>query len=242
MPKLKHLENLDKFRFYVANDRDCAISSVWFLRSERNGVFVGPSGLGGSLKLSFHDGSSMDGKDCQFGHPREHAQKEEANGFQPFAPIRWKRADTPEIGALHIASIVFPTDGLMTAPEPPPSGKVRFQLPAAPPGWGIEVGLFLSKVMPQTLEESFLRLGTTPIGFTDFPNNDYLSIAVRKRRLPRSVEFIASLNKKQHSWLSGAPDKGSSIEGRVVAIGRVPTNGEAFYLTEYGPVTVTRST
>lgn len=234
------LDRLDKIRFFVVNEDGKAVSSVWFMQGQGQGVYVAPSSLGANLKLSFHPpGGSQDGCDCQFGHPRSYAENATAKGFNPMRPLRWRRSPTPSSGALHIASIFFPTNDLMSAPQPPPNGKTRFALPRAPGGMATEAGLFLSQEHPNQLEEKFLNLGAMPIAYSDFPGDEFVSLVVRHTECPIIPKIEQQMN-KGFVLFEGPPQSGQAVNARAVVASDVPVTGGAFLLAEIGPIALTR--
>lgn len=237
---LEKLDRLDKIRFFVVDEENKAVSSVWFMQGEGRGAYVAPSTLGSSLKLSFHPpGGSRDGCDCQFGHPRNYAEGATAKGFVPMRPLRWQRRLTPDSGAIHIASIFFPTEHLMSAPQPLPNGKIRFALPRAPQGMATEAGLFLSKEHPNELEQKFVAKGGMPLAYSDFPGDEFMSLVVRHSACP-PLPDIHQGNDANFRLLDGAPKAGDVVQGRAIMCSDVPQDGSAFLLVEIGPLTVSR--
>ena len=237
---LDKLERLDKIRFFIVDEDGKAVSSVWFMQGQGQGVYVAPSNLGANLKLSFHPtGGSQDGCDCQFGHPRRYAENATAKGFYPMRPLRWRRSPTPSSGALHIASIFFPTNDLMSAPQPPPNGKIKFALPRAPRGMATEAGLFISREHPDQLEKKFLNLGAMPLAYSDFPGDEFVSLVVRHAECPIIPKIEQQMN-NGFVILEGAPPPGQHVNARAVIASDVPVTGGAFLLAEIGPVALTR--
>jgi hypothetical protein len=235
------LDNIDKFRFGIVDTDGNSLSNVWFMQGEGQGVYVAPSGLGGSLKLSFHPpGMANDGCDTQFGHPRNYADQARTSGFSPMRPIRWKRTPTPELGASHVASILFPTVYLKSAAQPPSDGKIRFGFLNAPAGSSIEFGLFLSKEHPSTLERKFIALGSNPVGYSDFPCGEFMSLVVREADHRALFEGVFPPNGSPH-LLDGAPNVGETVDARMIVASEAPVLGSAFLLAEIGPIKVTRN-
>lgn len=236
------LPEFDKIRFYVADEDGRARSAQWFVHSQGNHVYAAPKGLGGALKLSLHPiGGANDGCDCQFGHPRTHADYQTTRGFTPMRPLRWARPPTPEHGALHVASILFPIDYLGAAPQPAEDGKPKLALPAAPPGHATEAGLFISRQLPSILEDGFIRAGGTPLIYMDLPNGEFVSLVVRYTASPDMSDAMSKMRTLPPVPLSGAPSPGESLEGRVIIVGQLPSDGGPFQLIEAGPMTVSRS-
>lgn len=232
---------IDKIRFCVVDSEQRAISDLWFIHSHGDSIYVAPQKLGGQLKLSLHPtGRAADGCDCQFGHPRDHADYQAARGFKPMRPLRWTRRATPEVGAIHVLSILFPTDYLGRATQPENDGKPKFGLTAAPAGYAVEAGLFISRQGPDVMEQAFVRMGGLPLTCTDLPNGEFVSLVVRQRPFDDISEELAKLKTIPPTPLSGAPLPGESLEGRALMVGEPPKNGEAFQLVEVGPLTIRR--
>lgn len=86
---------IDKFRFFVADEQGRARSGCWHVVANKDDVFLGPDATGQTLKVSFHanDGRSLDGFNSQYWKGPKRA--------------RWKRPETPPVGAAHVASSSF---------------------------------------------------------------------------------------------------------------------------------------
>lgn len=230
---------IDKNRLYVIDEEGQARSDVWFVHSKGNNVYVAPRRLGGALKLSLHPaGGADDGCDCQFGHPRFHADLQASLGYKPMRPLRWTRTPTPDRGAVQVVSILWPTDYLGPAPQPEDDGKIKFAIPLAPSGGAAEVGLFISKQAPNELEEGFIRAGGTPLIYMDLPNGEFVSIVIRHRTMDDLSEVLARLQTLSPTPLSGAPAPGEWVAGRGIIVGEPPPSGEAFQLIEVGPMNI----
>ena len=234
------LPEIDKIRLYVVDDEGRARSDVWFIHSTGDHVYAAPRKLGGALKLSLHPaGAAQDGYDCQFGHPRSHAHKQESRGYRPIPPMRWRRPSTPETGAVHVASILFPTDALVGTVDIPNDGKVKFGIPLAPVGQVAEAALFFSREAPASLESKFIQLGGTPLIYMDLLRGEFVSVVVRHASFPDLPQEFAKLGSGRPIPLSGTPKPGETVSGRALAICDIPAAGSPFYLVEAGPVSVT---
>ena len=137
-------------------------SAWWYVHMEKGAnVYVGAHSLGGHLKLSLHGD-----RWCQFGFPSSRLDVMRKAGLP--APknhyfFRWQRSLTPEKGAVHVASIIFPTDLLNKEPPPIQSRKITFLYRPAPIGHALEFAIFYSTEPACSLEERFLRMGAPMI-------------------------------------------------------------------------------
>lgn len=232
---------VDKIRFFVVDAENRPISDLWFVENQGTNVYVAPTKLGGQLKLSLHTaGGAKDGCDCQFGHPRSHADEQARLGFQPMQPIRWTRQPTPKIGAIHLVSIFFPTDYLGIAPGPADDGKLKFALTAAPSGHAVEAALFISSQGPDCLEQPFLRSSALPLVCMELSNGEFVSFVVRHTPFPDLTATLKKAETLPAVPLSGAPALGEEVSGRAIMVGEVPAGGQAFRLIEAGPLSISR--
>jgi hypothetical protein len=237
----EHALEVEKVRFYVADEADRRRSAPWYVRENAGSVYVGPSLLGGSLKLSFHKtGGSADGRDSQYGTTSRYVERLRAAGFWNFPRLaRWSRPVPPLHGATQVASILFPTDFLRTPLPPPPPGKTKFALPIAPPGSALEVGLFYSRSVPQELEALFIGKGLTPLFFVPANAGQFVSVTARHVAFdPNSIPKFPLTAVP----LGDGPHPGQTIDtASAIMLRDMPKDGGVVHLAEVTGLKVTRS-
>ncbi|MFA5080402.1 MAG: hypothetical protein WC472_02130 [Candidatus Paceibacterota bacterium] len=101
----------DKFKFFICDNKNKPKSSIWFISSRNNHIYISAIKIGGAFKLSIHP-EAKDSKVCQIGIINDYAKNILKKGFLPPKPIRWTRPITPEKGAVSVISIFFPTNYL----------------------------------------------------------------------------------------------------------------------------------
>ena len=154
----KHLidviEGGGHFRFAVRGPK--GHSGTWTAFGRGNEYYIGARAVMGSTKVSLH-GSGV----CRVALTDQHYRMLPAQGLlQPLdrAFVKWRRLETPERGAVHVASVIFPSDHLVL---PEPSGTYRKPLlffGEAPLGKAAEFGFFFSRESVDALEVT-LRTG-----------------------------------------------------------------------------------
>ncbi|MBY0569497.1 MAG: hypothetical protein K2P70_19465 [Hyphomonadaceae bacterium] len=167
---------VDKFRFGVGKG-DVAHSSLWVVSQHKNDVYLGVHGQTGHAKVSFHASGWV-----RFALADRYVPKlaTPVDDAPDRALSKWKRPPTPERGAAHVFTLVFPTDylrGRQPLAEGQ-KGKPVFWWEPAPAGQAIEVGFFFSNEKPETLEAKLAKLGM-PFGYSELPNGEYLSLICR---------------------------------------------------------------
>lgn len=237
----KKLAKPDKIRFLVVDEDKDARSSAWFVTCESGSLYLAPKALGSAMKLSLHPkGRSNDGHDCQFGLASHSMKRHRELGFCPPSVMRWTRAEPPAVGALHVVSILFPSDYLTDKlGKPQVDGKLKFAFPLPPPGHVIELGIFTHLQHPDQLEDALIRTGGTPISYHDLANGEFASLVARQTVIEPWKPFFTKPDHVTSRALSGEPAPGETIKGRALLIGDVPKDGSAFVLAEAGPITVT---
>lgn len=237
----KKLEKPDKIRFLVVDEDGDARSSAWFITCESGSLYLAPKALGSAMKLSLHPkGRSNDGHDCQFGLASRSMKRHRELGFSPPPVMRWTRPTPPAVGALQVASILFPSDYLAEKlGRPQGDGKLKFAFPLPPPGHVIELGLFTHLQHPDQLEDALIRTGGTPISYHDLADGEFASLVARQTVIDPWKPFFKKPDHVTSRALGGAPAPGKTVQGRAMLISDAPKDGGAFVLAEAGTVTVT---
>ena len=238
---------LDKIRFAVGTD-DGPRSAWWFVQIEDTGdVYVSVRSLGGHLKLSLHriDQNPALDRFCQLGFTNKQIDTMTKAGLPPPTPkymFRWQRPPSPRRGALHVASIIIPTDLLNRDPPPIPSRHPKFLFASAPAGHALEFLLFYSLEPVSALEERFQRIGT-PMVYNRFENGETVHF------IGRHVSFDTGAFLAQ-DWTKAAPkplsramselEPGASLSGLTAFIANDPLVDGHIRLIEASNIVVTK--
>lgn len=228
--------NTNALRFYISDGDDQPRSALWRAFCRKDDVYLAPSNIAGALKLSIH----RDGN-CQYGTTALYFQKAKEQGIEEFPSIaRWRRPPTPEFGAVHLASVLFPTDFLRSKTIAQPT-KLKFAMPLAPPGHAIEVMLFYANVEPSLAEKLLRDRKITAFSYMTLLCGEIAILAARQ--VPFEAEFIPDLRKVagQMRPLLGAPALGEKMSGlHAVLMHKKPADGEAIHLAEINGFAVGR--
>src|SRR5262249_35439214 len=73
--------------------------------------------------------------------------------------VKWRRSPAPESGAIHVVSLILPTDYLRLAPPESTYKKPVLIIDAASPGKAIEFGFFFTREPEATVEAKFRQIG-----------------------------------------------------------------------------------
>lgn len=227
---------LDALRFYVKDEQDRPRSSLWRAFHHGDDVYIAPRNIAGSLKLSVH----RDGN-CQYGTTSVYVRKAREQGSTEFPSlVRWRRPATPESGATHVMSILFPTDFLRSADIPPPS-KFKLALQLAPSGRAVEVMLFYSKDDPAVPEAALRRRGIIAFGYMTLPCGEVAVLAARHVAFdPKFVPDLESLSGKMRPLL-GSPRPGERFDdAHAILLHKKPSDGGVLHLAEINGLSVHR--
>jgi hypothetical protein len=166
-----------QFRFAVGSPEQ-GYSTVWGAWAWGNEFYIAARAMMGSTKISLHQSGN-----CRLAINEEKWKELAARGLplpDDRAFTKWKRKPTPEAGAVHVASVLFPTDYLRNAAAPQGTAKRPLKLfTPAPPGGAVEVSFFYSREASETLEAKFAKL-CLPLLRVTLDNGESVSIMVRK--------------------------------------------------------------
>ena len=132
-------------------------STSWTAFKRGNDYYIGARGLMGAQKISLHASGI-----CRVALTEEFYNSLPTKGLlQPLdrAIAKWRRSETPARGAVHVASIIFPSDYLVHAK---PEGTYRKPLIIfgdVPPGKAFEFGFFYSREEIDDLGERLEKVG-----------------------------------------------------------------------------------
>lgn len=168
------------FRFAVGGD-ETGYSSPWTAFGNGNEYYIGARSAKGSSKISLHQSGIG-----RVGLTEKQFRALSADGLtQPSdrAMIKWRRPPTPDIGAAHVASIIFPTI-FLKLPEPQGTEKKPLIIFEPAPLGKAEVGFFYSREDAATLEPTLLQIGQ-PIVCTTLNNGETITVVVRQADFDR---------------------------------------------------------
>jgi len=172
----------DKIRFVVGAPGGY-YSGVWSAWGNKNDYYLGARGALWSLRLSLHKSLI-----CRlaFTDKQMALLKEQGLNAPPDrALVKWLRSPAPVEGAVHVVSVIFPTDHLRL-PPPEDTSTLILRVNAAPPGKAIEFSFFFSREAGATLEAKLLRIGK-PLVWTSLDNGETVSIVAREMEFDRTI-------------------------------------------------------
>jgi hypothetical protein len=155
---------------------------------------------------------------------------------------RWNRPETPPVGSVQVASIMFPTDFLGGTIPPFKSGRKRIALPLAPPRHAIEIGVFYSLEDPPTIRTEMNNSGGTFIGHMSLPGGENVVVAAREVPFEAAAIPLAYERGRVGHALSAAPKVGEAIDNcGVVMLLDKPADGQIVTLAEINGITIKRN-
>lgn len=141
---------------FGARSADGRCSSIWFASRSGSDIYVGVRSFGDRFKLSLH----KDGR-AQISLTSKHYPRLRDEGV-PSPPsrhfTRWRMPEVPAAGAVHVASVIFPSRFLKPRPSLMLSKPVFWE--AAPEEGALEVGLFYGGPMANFEPGVRLRFAT----------------------------------------------------------------------------------
>jgi hypothetical protein len=246
---VSQIPHLDKIRFAVGTD-DGPRSAWWFVQIEDTGdVYVSARSLGGHLKLSLHriDPNPALDRFCQLGFTDRQIALMTKAGLPPPTPkymFRWRRPPSPPRGALHVVSIIIPTDLLNRNPPPTPSRRPKFLFAPAPVGHALEFLLFYSLEPATSLEERFQRIGM-PMVYNQFANGETVHFIGWQIAFDSGAFLAQDWTKTSPRPLSRAVDElepGASLSGLTAFIANDPSVDGHIRLVEASNLGITKRT
>jgi hypothetical protein len=217
-------------------------SASWTAFGQGNDYYIGSRNLMGSQKISLHAS-----RICRVALTQQHYNSLPAQGLlQPLdrAIVKWRRPETPETGAVHVASVIFPSDHMV---QSQPTGSYRKPLIIfgdAPLGKAFDFGFFFSREDSKALEDRFLRIGQ-PLCSTKLADGTTVSL------VSRLIDFDPSVlpNQQQMDGTAGrilSPEikrlnDGEEVSGLTAMFWNAPKDGESLTLYEIGGVSLRRN-
>lgn len=232
------LEGRTKIRFAIGSPT-ADHSDVWFAKqNEKTGDFYfGSKTIGRALKLSFHPpNTQFDKYALRFAITSEFWQERPGlrSKLKTRALATANYPPPPELGMYCAATLVFPTGFLRPARTAEAVRRVDHWFPAAPSGHAIELGFFLSRQNPLTLEHVFRGFGCPWLAFV-YPDGSSISIVERNRPFERSfVPDAAAQARARWQWLGtgDAPSADTQLDDHSAVYFNEPRPGEALCLVE----------
>ena len=219
----------DKIRFVVGIPGGC-YSGVWSAWGNKNDYYLGSRGALWSLRISLHKSLI-----CRLAFTEKQMallKEQELNAPTDRAIVKWRRVPAPVEGAVHVVSVIFPTDYLRL---PPPEGTstliLRFN--AAPPGKAVEFSFFFSREAEATLEAKLLRIGM-PLVWTSLDNGETVSIVAREMEFDRTIiPSEARLAESLRFYDKAAfLDEGGELNNLTGMLWNKPKDGESLHVIE----------
>ena len=213
----KAIEERTDFRFAVGSE-DVGYSETWIAWSNRNDYYIGSKNISGSLKVSLHaprgDKSHYVGRVAM---PREYLNGRPHLNIEPNqrAYTEWRLHPPPEEGAVPVAVVVFPTNGLR---KPEPKGKMNKPLiifSPAPKDHAVEVWFFYSREPAHSLEEKLKGFGN-PVLRSDLESGDAVMVVVRQQPFDMNQLPIGkTVQTNVSQWFSDGspPSPGTKMDG-----------------------------
>jgi hypothetical protein len=231
--------NRTNFRFAVGSD-EVGYSSPWTAFGTGNEYYIGARRAMGSSKISLHQSGIG-----RVALTEKHFNALRGDGLiQPpgRALVKWKRSPTPDIGAVHVASIIFPTE-FLKLPEPQATQKKPLIIfGAAPLEKAVEIGFFYSREDPATLEPKLLQIGR-PIVCTTLDNGEMITVVAREADFDRAV--LPSQDKLDKSPGNILSKHVHAIESEMTNLTgmfwNAPGDGKTLMLIEVGGISLRRN-
>lgn len=216
-------------------------SSSWTAFGHGNDYYIGARGLMGSQKISLHASGI-----CRVAMTDQFYSSLPAKGLvQPLdrVSVKWTRPETPIVGAVHVASIVFPSDFLVQAKRP--EGTYRKPLIIfgdVPPGKAFEFGFFYSREGIDDLRDRFLSVGK-PLCSSKLADGTTVSLVSRvidfdRSALPPPVQLTAAPG---HILPKEAADPHFEQKGLTAHFWNQPEDGKALMMYEIGGISLRRN-
>ena len=220
----------DKFRFVVGS-RGGHHSGVWSAWGYKNDYYLGARSFLGSQRISLHQS-----RICRLAFTEKHMTELKAQWLDApadRASVKWRRLPAPQDGAIHVVSLIFPTDYLRLPLPEASYKKPVLIIEAAPPGKAIEFAFFFSREAEATVEPKFLRVGR-PLVRTILDNGETVWVVAREmgfdqRAIPSEERWTESTRfHDKEAFL----DEGVGLENLTGMLWNAPKDGERLQVIE----------
>jgi len=183
------------------------------------------------MKISLHDKLN-----CRLAFTAEGVAARKQQGLDVpdnRAFVEWDRKPAPEDDAVHVVSLIFPTDYLRLPLPEATYGEPFLPISAAPPGNAIEFAFFFSREAEATVEPKFLRVGR-PLVRTILDNGETVWVVAREmgfdqRAIPSEERWTESTRfHDKEAFL----DEGVGLENLTGMLWNAPKDGERLQVIE----------
>jgi hypothetical protein len=218
-----------KFRFGVGIPGGYH-SGIWSAWGNKNDYYLGARGTLWSLKVSLHRTLI-----CRLAFTDKQVallKEQGLNAPTDRALVKWQRLPAPVEDAVHVVSVIFPTDYLcLPAPEGRSTPILRFK--AAPPGKAIEFGFFFSREAEATIEGKFIQIGT-PLVRTTLDNGETVSIVAREMEFDRTAipSGESGAGSLRFYDKTAFLDQGGELKNLTGILWNTPKDGESLHVIE----------
>jgi hypothetical protein len=229
-----------QIRFAVGNPEH-NYSTAWSAWGWGNEFYIGALAMMGSTKISLHRSGN-----CRVAIIDKKWEELGTKGMprpDDRAITKWKRKPTPDTGAVHVASVLFPTDYLRNTESPMATAKRPLTvLTPAPAGGSIEVGFFYSREPVETLEGKLAKVGM-PLFRVTLDNGESVSMVVRQTGFDKGFlpppEKLKKLGGTVHVEIPG----GTEMSDLTAAAWNCPVEDGSgtLFVAEIGGVTLRRN-
>jgi hypothetical protein len=227
-----------RLRFAISGPNS-KYSGGWCAFGHGNDFYLGARSVLGSIKISLHASGI-----CRVALTERQIALMRAQGLElpnDRALLKWRRAASPDVGAVHVVSLIFPTVHLQSDSPQATHKKPVLIIGDGIPGKAVEVRIFFSRESLKTLEGKLSAVGM-PVCYTSLANGETVSMVVRQVDFDPSVlPTLEMLNKAGIRLLNRDAVADTKMSGLMAAFFNDPNDGETLQLVEIGGITLTQS-
>lgn len=219
-----------RIRIVAENSRG-KFSSSWIFWGRKNDFYFGAKSISGAIKVSLHEnGHGYVGYDKGY-----LARKREEGIVIPAKTAReWALPVPGERGAVLAASLILPADYCYGDPLSDQARKNTLVL-SIEDGSQLEVGVFLSREHPKSLESKLGKVGT-PIFAITLDNSVHISLVFRSRQFDRAVLPSEEQTARARAQMLTTQPMPENSEVLNAIFWDAPEDGGALRVTDVGGV------
>lgn len=226
----------NKTRFAIGR-KGAGHSSVWAAWDQGSEFYIAGVSMIGNSKISLHKSGI-----CRIGlHEDAYNDLPKKGLKQPpdRAFTKWRRLPTPDQGAVHVLSLIFPTDFLRLQEPTYNRKKPVLIMEAAPAGSAVQVGFFYSKENGKPMEEKLLQVGH-PLFYFALKNGETVWLVAKAIPFDSSSLPSGPLGMSPDGVLDPAaiPAPGTEKKNLTAIFWNSPKDGDPFYIWEVGGGTI----